>query len=94
MNAKHAWAAIAGWVFTWNFYALVNSAEPDKPKMLSEQMNEWRVKYPWLVYPLIFAVAGHLARVFGNRHDPITNSFGYAGVLIDLFKTVLRGHHG
>lgn len=91
VNAKHAWAVIAGWVLTWNVYALLSTPKPDRQLMLSEQMGLWRRKYPW-VYLAIFVVSGHLAHIFGDEHDPITNGFGYARKGVDSLKGAV--HHG
>lgn len=60
--------------------------------MLSEQMDLWRGKRAWLVHLGIFVVSGHLLRLFGNEHDPITNGFGYARKGIDSLKGAV--HHG
>lgn len=84
MNAKQAWAVIGAWVLLWNA-----SASGDR-RMLSEQMDVWRRKYPWLVFPGILVVSAHLLRLLPGRFDPITASFGYAHRGIDS----LRGHHG
>lgn len=65
--ADRAWLALAGGVVAWDFFA------PDE-ETLSEGVDRYLERHPWLTRAVIMTVARHLVNELGL--DPLALGFG------------------
>lgn len=72
VNAKRAWAVIAGWVIIYNGFIARDG------DLLSEQVDEWLKGPPrvrWSTRLTILALAAHLANAVSPKLDLISMVF-------------------
>ena len=65
-RGDYAWLTILASVVTYEAYAALSSAE-----FLSEACDRYRRNHPAVTYTVIGYLAGHLARIWPSRIDPL-----------------------